>query len=253
MMSNKLEQRIATAFAATDITSDDIAGLVTEVDGAILAADKAAEAEREKALDPIASPDATKARDAMQSAEFARDRLRTVLPRLQARYEEATAAEHQVRWQADYEAVKAQRDALAKEYAELYPQLTARLCGLFHRGEALDQQCSRVNSEAPASDRRRLLGVELTARELESFSTTNPSLARVVHLPDWAHSDRMMWPPLRPFAPAMFAPVPYNPRFSSEWWKVVEAEQALERQRQQKEAEEAEAGRREFYGIHAAS
>ena len=115
MMSDTLEQRIATAFAATDITSDDIAGLVIEVDGAILAADKAAEAEREKALDPIASPDATKARDAMLSGEFARDRLRTVLPRLQARYEEVTAAEYQVRWQADYEAVKAQHDALTKD------------------------------------------------------------------------------------------------------------------------------------------
>jgi hypothetical protein len=47
--------------------------------------------------------------------------------------------------------------------------------------------------------------------------------------------------------------VPYNPRFSSEWWKVIEARQALERERQQHEAEEAEAGRRAFYGIRAAT
>jgi hypothetical protein len=76
-----------------------------------------------------------------------------------------------------YEAVKAQRDALAK-YAELYPLLTARLCDLFHRVEALDQECSRINGEAPAGDHRRLLGVELTARKLAGFSTESPSIAK---------------------------------------------------------------------------
>jgi hypothetical protein len=51
-------------------------------------ADTAAEAERIKAHDPIASPDPAKARAAMEDAAFTRDRLRTVLPRLHARLKE---------------------------------------------------------------------------------------------------------------------------------------------------------------------
>jgi SOS response associated peptidase (SRAP) len=94
---------------------------------------------------------------------------------------------YQVRWQTDYETVKAQRGALAKEYAELYPLLTARLCDLFHRVEALDQECSRINGEEPAGDHRRLLGVELTARKLAGFSTESPSIAKELKLPDFDH------------------------------------------------------------------
>ena len=72
-----LESRIATALTATEIKSSNLATLIAETETAITTADKTAEEERTKALDPIASPDATKAREAMQAAEFSRDRLRT--------------------------------------------------------------------------------------------------------------------------------------------------------------------------------
>jgi hypothetical protein len=39
--------------------------------------------------------------------------------------------------------------------------------------------------------------VELTARGLESFSFYNPSLTEIVKLPNWKHSDRMIWPPAK--------------------------------------------------------
>jgi hypothetical protein len=51
----------------------------------------------------------------------------------------------------------------------------------------------------------------------------------------------------------MFAPVQYDRRYSPEWWQVAEEQRAIEQQRQQQEAEAAEAGKREFYGIHPAS
>ena len=102
-MSDTLEQRIATALAATDTTADGIAGLMTEVESAIIAADQAADTERERALDPLASPDAAKAREAMEAAKFARDRLRTVLPRLKQRHQEVQAYEYRERWRARYE------------------------------------------------------------------------------------------------------------------------------------------------------
>src|SRR5260370_22039630 len=121
-MSSTREQRIATALAAKDVTSDDIGRLVSELETAIVAADKAADAENERALDRIASPDATKAREAMESAEFARDRLRTVLPRLQQRLREVEEHEYRERWRARYEALKPERDALAAQF-RAYPEI----------------------------------------------------------------------------------------------------------------------------------
>ena len=62
---------------------------------------------------------------------------------------------------------------------------------------------SRINGSAPPGEHRRLLGVELTARGLESFSTADPPIAKAVQLPDWAHSARMAWPPPRTVRPGL--------------------------------------------------
>jgi predicted transcriptional regulator len=85
MSTPSLEKRIAAALVGDDVSSTDLAALVAETEAAFSQAEATAEAERTKALDPALSPDARAAREAMQSAEFSRDRLRTVLPRLQAR------------------------------------------------------------------------------------------------------------------------------------------------------------------------
>jgi predicted transcriptional regulator len=85
MMSRSLEQRIASALASEDLTAAALPDLIAETQTAIDAADKAAEDERTKALDPALSPVPKAARVAMEDAAFTRDRLRTVLPRLQAR------------------------------------------------------------------------------------------------------------------------------------------------------------------------
>src|SRR5450631_672279 len=115
MVMTTLEQKIASALADDSITSTALAELITEVETAIIAADKAAEAEREKALDPLASPDADKAHEAMQKVEFSRDRLRTALPRLQQRFSEVRSEEEYARWVVGYEEVKTKRDALVQE------------------------------------------------------------------------------------------------------------------------------------------
>jgi hypothetical protein len=72
-----------------------------------------------EALDPVISPDVTAARVAMQSAESARDRLRAVLPRLQARYQEVAEAEYLTRWPSQCQVIEAERDELAAELHEL--------------------------------------------------------------------------------------------------------------------------------------
>jgi hypothetical protein len=99
--------------------------------------------------------------------------------------------------------------------------------------EALkNEEVSRINGSAPPGERRRLLGVELTARGLESFSTTDPPIAKGVQLPDWAQSARMVWPRPRPFDPASFAPVSFAPvsfdrRLSADWGLVQEEGRAM--------------------------
>jgi hypothetical protein len=52
-----------------------------------------------------------------------------------------------------------------------------------------------VNVAALAGEHRRLLRVELAARDLASFSTSDPSISTSLRLPDWENSDRMAWPP----------------------------------------------------------
>ena len=93
-----LENRIATALAAIDITSTDLTQLVVEAEAAIAAADNVAEDERAKALDPALSPDPKAARQAMEDATFMRDRLKTLLPRLETRYREIADAEALSAW-----------------------------------------------------------------------------------------------------------------------------------------------------------
>jgi hypothetical protein len=215
--TSELEKKIATALANKDIGSSNLAALIAETETAIAAADQAAEAEREKALDPALSPDPKAAREAIVAAEFARDRLRTLLPRLQ----EAQAAEYAERRASEYERVQAKRDELARRYAE-YPKLVAPLVDLFGSAKALDEEVSRVNGSAPPGEHRRLRGVELSARGLETFSTADPPIAKGVQLPDWAHSARTVWPPPRPFDPASFAPVSFDRRLSAEWGLVQE-------------------------------
>ena len=48
----------------------------------------------------------------------------------------------------------------------------------------------------------------------------------------------MAWPPPRQFDPALFAPVPFDRRYSAEWWKVKEEEARAERERQERETSE---------------
>jgi hypothetical protein len=170
--SNTLEQAIANALTDPQVASTDLDELISKTEEAVAEAAATAEAEREKALDPVASPDAAKAEQSVWAAELHRDRLRSSLVRLWERLHEIESAESATRWRADYDAVKIKRDALAKEFVELYPAVTAQLCDLFQRAKVIDQECSRIDCKAPAGEHRRLRGVELTARGVETYDSS---------------------------------------------------------------------------------
>jgi predicted transcriptional regulator len=200
-----LEQEIVAALAGADVNSSDLSALIERTETAIPETDQAAETARSNALDPVLSPDTKAAREAMQAAEFCRDRLRAVLPRLQERLAEVQAAEYAARWEPDFEQIMARRDELADEYAAMYPKLVDQLIDFFHRTEAVDKEVSRINGSAPNGEYRRLLGVELTARDLERFTTANPSITEQLRLPAFDRSAELAWPTPTPSLAAQVA------------------------------------------------
>ena len=190
-----------------------------ETESVIVAADQAAAAERERAHDPALSPDPASAYQAMQTAGFVAERLRTLKPRLQQRLCEAEAAEASARWASEYERVKTMVENAACKFAE-YPELAAKLIDIFRDAEAVDQEVGIINSSAPPGEHRRLRQTELVARGLEAFSRSNPAISKTVQLCDWADSDQLIWPPPKPSMAALYATsmVPIrDPLYSADW------------------------------------
>ena len=215
-----IEQRIAAALTSTDITSTDLSQLLVETEDGIAAADKAAEEERARALDPALSPDPRKARQAMEDAIFCRDRLKTLQPRLQAQHQEVLAREYAARWREDFEQVEAKRDALVEELREEYLAAVAKLIDILSRIPAINQEVSRINGSAPPGVKDRLLGVEQQARGVEGFGVSGAwdphgllALAADLKLPKFeADGDRYQysWPPPQPnLALQMIRPDPF--------------------------------------------
>jgi hypothetical protein len=78
----------------------------------------------------IACTDYTVAHAGAVAAELVIDRLRGVIPALQAKLHQASAQEYRERWLADYHRVEAQREAAAKSFKR-YPDLVAELIDIF--------------------------------------------------------------------------------------------------------------------------
>ena len=252
--NSKLEKRIAAAIGNGSASSDALTELIGEVAAAAEAAAQAAAAERERALDVTATADVGAASAAVVAAELTRDRLAATVPRLRQRLSEALSSEQAARWRNDYERVEQRRDAAAAKFAEACPRLLAELVTLFRNNDEIDTDCRRVNSGAPANEPRRLLGVELTARRMDTYTATQPSLSATVRLPDYAHSDTIVWPVLRPndlaIQVAQSMAMPRDVRYSNEWWKASEADAAERRQIAERRAAQqhaADAARRAEY------
>jgi hypothetical protein len=212
-----LEQRIAAALADSDIHSSALATLVAETEAAVTDADQEAITAREQALDPIASPDPTKARAAMEAAAFTRDRLRTVLPRLQQHFKEVSSQEEYTRWVAGYEQIKIKRDAVAAELRTLYPEFASKLVDLLSRIEVIDREVEQVKSAKPFDakeangDGRWLVETELAARGLDHFGVHDHRILKDLALPSFSEPAKLVWPPHRPIDWSVVTPVFRHP------------------------------------------
>jgi hypothetical protein len=235
-----LEREIVPALADADIKSSDLSALIERTEAAIPEADQAAETARNMALDPALSPDPKTARAAMEEAAFTRDRLKTLLPRLQARYQEVQAQEYLAQWRADYEALKIERDALAAELREVYPEFEAKITDLFTRITANNAELSGLHQARPGGVALHLLSAELVARDLERFTIREPSIAQELKLPTFAPGQRLAWPPQSSLAVmvAMSMAPPYDPRFSADWAAALEADNVRRQQNEARWAEE---------------
>ena len=228
-MSGNLERRIVAALRG-GLSAARLAALTEETEAAIVQAEASANAERQRALDPLRSPDPQQARVAMESAAFNCERLRALRPRLQVRYDQVAAAEQRQQWKRKHEALKSKRDALAAELAEVYPDAVAKLADLFDRIAANDAKLNELHFSRPSGVPLHLLGAELTARGIGGFTTSNPSIAKELRLPSWHAGSPPMWPPPQiPFAAVASAVMPV-PRSGADWWRPeVRAAQAAER------------------------
>jgi hypothetical protein len=243
--ADALEQEIVAALADADITSSDLSALIETTEAAIPEADQAAETARKMALDPTLSPDAKAAREAMAAAEFARDRLKTLLPRLQVRYQEVQAQEYLVEWRSDYEKLKDERDGLADELRTIYPEFETKITDLFTRIAANDAELSRLHQARPGGLGLHLLGAELVARDFERFTIREPSIAQELKLPTFAPGQRLAWPPPQLPMAALYAMsmVPqHDPRFSDDWAAAQKADN-VRRATNEKRWSEEEAAR----------
>ena len=262
-----LENRIVAALAAIDITSTDLSQLLVEAEAAIAAADNAAEDERAKALDPALSPDPKAARQAMEDVLFMRDRLKTLLPRLQTRYREIADAEALAAWRAEADALQARRLTLGTEFKKVFSELIGDLVDRLWEMRDLDQEITALNHRRP--DAANAAGVR-------PVDWITPAFAEYLKIPDpeagskhWeigTSGPGYLWPPRQldvgqQLARMMMAnPNAFEERFlaheaaagvyleegvrralEDNQRQIAEAEQ---RQREREEREQAEAPRR---------
>ena len=209
-----LEQRIAIALQPdAAVTSADLAALIEETEAGI------AKAEKGRAIDQTLSLVPKAARQAIADATFAANRLRTLLSKLQARYQQLRDEEEVTAWLAEFDGFKPGRDALAAELRSVYPDAVTKIVDLFVRITENDKARSERLQGRPAGVMERLLSAELHARGLDSFTDNMPSLLTAVHLVD-LDTGQQIWPPPQPSLAAAFAAIaiPSSHRRSSGDW-----------------------------------
>jgi len=150
------------------------------------------------AMDPTASDEQiAKSRAEVTDLAFERERLANAVEHLTERHASLTAGELKASQREEYEAAKAERDALAKEIAERYPAISKELIGLFKRIAASDQRCDAANKHLGGAE--YLSSAEALARGCAGNFLWLPSAINVVRLtsvklPNF-DVDGIAWPP----------------------------------------------------------
>lgn len=238
-----LEQQVVAALTAEPPPAlDQLLTLIAETESAIITAENEASLAREQFLDPIATPDANAGRAKLESKQFISARLRTLLPKLQERAHAVQAEENRKAWQVDFARCADQRNQLAKELAQTYPNVVSQLVSLFSRIRANDAALSDLHGSRPDGAKGTLLGVELTARNLSEFNRDQPSLTRDLRLPEWQESCRLAWPPRETPASVLLSESIASQgdprRHSSQWFEALAEDTARRKLEEQQRVEQ---------------
>ena len=138
-----LGARIASAFGE-GAASENVRGVLADVEAAAKIAEAEAEVARCRALDPLVA-DVVAARAAMDDSVFKRDRLTEAAKRLANRVDELKALEKARVERAEHERVLAERNRLAEEM-ERMAEAIVRTAHLVSKIAACDREIGRVNA-----------------------------------------------------------------------------------------------------------
>jgi hypothetical protein len=176
------------------------------------------------------------ARQAIEDAAFAANRLRLLLSKLNVRYREVHDQEQVKAWLAEYDVMKRERDALAEEVREVYPDAEIKIVDLLVRITENNKALSALHQARPAGVMEHLVSAELHARGLDRFTRDTPSLLTSVCLFDW-NSGRQIWPPRRPPMAAAFATSMVPACDPADWANNYERRAAAQQREQQYRAD----------------
>jgi hypothetical protein len=223
-MTYKVEAKIAKMLNGGEPSSQTLSELLSETEQAIAQAETNAKAARERAFDPTLAPDLAAARKEMEDSALRLGRLQTMLTRLRQRYAAAVAREEAAAARRQAGPLIAERNKLADELKALLPYFH-KIADIFIRITNNSNAINRFHAALPAGMGLYVRDAELKARGLERFTRENPSILKDAVLPGL--DGRMLFPPPRSEADvSAFAPVSYNPRYSPEWSRVLEEENA---------------------------
>jgi hypothetical protein len=213
--------------------------MIADCGEAIATSDAEAKSQEARLYDPALTPDDPHAaKSAMEDALIRSGRLRTLLPRLIRKHAEVEAAERLAAFEEQFVSLEAERDELALELAEVYPDTVTTLIDLFQRVADLDGRIAALHSSRPSGCALHCAAVEVTARGLQAFGRDIPSLIRATVLFDFA-TGKQIWPPVVPRDMTVFAPAyPHDIRYTDRWFEAQATDAA---------ARKAEAARVEDY------
>jgi hypothetical protein len=231
MSKQTLEQRITAALGDDKVSADNLEQLLVEAEDGIAKADKESTIDQTLSLDPKA------ARQAIEDATFAANRLRMLLSKLHARHHQLCEQARVEEWEAKAQVLDEESIQLAEELREAYPTAENKVIDLFARIAAHRQRISALHQCRPPGV-ESVRDPELIARNLDGFDRERPTLLAEVHLLD-LDSGRQAWPPPQPSIASAFAAMamPYDRYFTADWAKDNERRVAARRAEQQRMAD----------------
>lgn len=237
-----LDELLVDALGSETANRDVLVDLWHRAVDAITAAKETVTTKSERALAlENAEPDESDRK--VRTAQRMVERLTKAIHKLKAKIDQIDIINYSAEWHERANELASERDALAEELRQLYPEFVTKLADLFHRIDENALDIEHLHGYAPRGENRRLIDSELKARGLESYSAAQPKLRDALRLPDWNQPFQIAYPvsmPLNPYAQLMLAQVKAVENkqagmFTSDWAearKLVDEQTRIEMDKQ---------------------